>query len=250
VEGISPLFVTIAYMFGVILLDYSTSESFHKNISVLKQNGYSAFWIYFGIIQSIIYVFIIVFAIVRLLCSDMIQQIYDLSDSSSDPYAAIKFLASTTLIVLGNLFVSDLFFTPIHQTVLHGYFPTSHHMHHCCTFSTISSTFTFELIDLMCEFLPAVFTVVGSHFLLGNKLATFASLVIVVVWYATINHDETIKSSHYYHHRYISSKYYAYAFNWLPAHLINPRHYTNPYETVRPLVVKNLKKLTNSHKTT
>jgi hypothetical protein len=151
---------------AMILLDHLTSDFTQKNYVVLQKNGYSMTSIYLSYLQTIFIPFSIIWAIIKLLCNDM----------------RIEFSVPTLLLVVINLIATDAAFAVAHKYFLHHWFPQLHFMHHCCVYCSISSAFTFDFLDLALEFTPPTMTAVATHFIHYDKLTTFLSLNIIVLW--------------------------------------------------------------------
>eukprot|EP01083_Nonionella_stella_P091200 254930_1 len=111
-----------------------------------------------------------------------------------------------------NLAVSDFLYNRMHRSLhLNPKLAIIHRMHHCCFISGLSSAFVFNPIDLLIEFGPSIFPVIGLGYLLhSDKLATVLSLAIMTGWYYA-DHDENLGAFHAEkHHRYCLGYFHIY----------------------------------------
>ncbi|KAJ3023214.1 UNVERIFIED_CONTAM: hypothetical protein HDU68_008735 [Siphonaria sp. JEL0065] len=181
----------------LITVDLLCSTHPKSNLDTLRHNGYSplqtfgsVLWAYVMFFPGGYIVLDIVFPLPLPLTPSMIS-------------------LSFVLKILINLAVSEITFTLAHS-LMHRYWPSIHHMHHCCTKASYTSNYVFHPIDVALELaLPMLSVVVFTRTFTNDDAALLVTLSIINVWYGS-DHDEFIRLPHTIHHRLINSRYSAY----------------------------------------
>lgn len=106
-------------------------------------------------------------------------------------------------------FFTDIYFTKTHK-MLHNKYPQLHRLHHTCIYSCSTTNLVFEPVDKYFEFyIPNVIVLIVCLIIKDYPLFLAYNMFHSCVY--AIQHDEYIKTHHYYHHRYSDSSYRAYS---------------------------------------
>jgi len=117
------------------------------------------------------------------------------------------------------LVISEVSFTKIHRW-MHREKPQFHVMHHCCQYSTVTTSLIFDPEDYLLEFWASKFPIL---LVLGTDLlGCYDGFACVVALGAAIlndlcNHDAWLRTGHYYHHLDVSVSYGLLHLPWLPS---------------------------------
>ena len=114
--------------------------------------------------------------------------------------------------VLVAVLLSDIPFYFLHQW-LHRHAPEIHRLHHLCLTPSAATNLILHPHDLLVEFgLPvATVTIVLSTNVAGmyDPFAAIVAACLQQLWYA-MGHDSTLRSHHYYHHKFVNAGYAIY----------------------------------------
>lgn len=174
-------------------IDENTSNSTELNKKVLNKNGYDADQVFRsahikGLIRGLIN-----YPIFRYFLSDVVVYY--------DGYLVLK--------VVFALFLTEIYFTLIHK-YMHNYHPEMHKKHHCCIYPSLTSNLVFDDLDLFLEFnVPMLVVFLTCKFILEDSFAGMIAVSLIQSIYV-VSHDEYLRHHHWYHHKYIDSKYNAY----------------------------------------
>jgi sterol desaturase/sphingolipid hydroxylase (fatty acid hydroxylase superfamily) len=194
------LFYHIFICVYMTILDGFVSNSFGKNIVILRKNGFSDFYIFCVLLSSIIGT-----QTFGVILNNYTARI------SPDRFSAENLLTKFTFFaVFVNITLAEITFTIAHK-FMHELLPEFHVMHHCCIYSTATTNLIFHPIDLILEFFGPIVCTFITHFLFWDQNTTvlFLSFTIIQFWYM-MDHDEGLKLYHFYHHSHVNSVYSIY----------------------------------------
>lgn len=190
IYGFMFSYVTRALAFWI---DEKTSNATELNKKVLEKNGYNAEEIFKwgkikGLLRGLFH-----FPFFRYFTSDV------------EVYFSYKLVFNIFL----GLLLTEIYFTIAHRW-MHRYRPETHKLHHCCLYPSLTSNLVFDELDLWLELtVPMYLVFIVLCKVIKDSFAGMLAVCIINSWY-TISHDEYFKNHHYYHHKYINSKYNAY----------------------------------------
>lgn len=218
--------LTVGLSTIMYVVDYLNSDSFSKNYKIMKTSGLSEIEIW----GSAIFMTLI-FQVPGIL---LIQTFPDYSpDEWTMPNWQVHFAADKILAAAACVASTDGVFWLGHR-LLHTSMARLHLLHHCCIYSSLSTSLFVHPLDLVFEFgAPTVWLFYACKYFFAEEPAWMFSLCMAFTsaWYA-LGHDEFMGGHHVAHHRSCASGYFIYKM-WF---------YTNTdEEQVRHLIKKPMK---------
>eukprot|EP01114_Cavostelium_apophysatum_P008285 TRINITY_DN2066_c0_g1_i2.p2 TRINITY_DN2066_c0_g1~~TRINITY_DN2066_c0_g1_i2.p2 ORF type:complete len:264 (+),score=39.09 TRINITY_DN2066_c0_g1_i2:105-896(+) len=193
IEGLTGYYISVLMNVLIVAFDHASSDAMWKNYPILARNGFSKMQIILANLFVMTTPYFTVCLLVKYLFEGM----------------EWKFTWTLIPAMIFHHFVSEAIFTFNHKHVMHHHFPKVHLMHHCCVNSCASINFIFNPIDFFLEFGAPLIAVLLGMAIFQDQLAGFLSLSGMSAWYF-MDHDENIKTRHYFHHKFINSEYYIY----------------------------------------
>jgi len=194
--GVQGVLVAMIYQFtACVVIDCIISDAPWDNLKNLKRNKFSTIEVVVSLVSC--------------------QIIW-----SSNPFWAWYFLPDFTpcisltavLSVVLSIAVAETIFTSahvyMHQFKMFGFWV--HKFHHCCLSSSISSNYVFNPLDGFLEsYGPWLSAWAVYKFVVKDPWGLWLSLYIIQTWYL-LDHDENVRTPHWFHHKFIDSEYNAY----------------------------------------
>ncbi|EQC37784.1 hypothetical protein SDRG_04810 [Saprolegnia diclina VS20] len=183
------------------VLDALVSNSFGRNVLVLRYNGFSDWSVLCAMALALLGGQLMNVIVIEHLAGPA---------AVADLLAASSYTPWTLVGVLVNIGMSEVLFYKGHQ-FLHEMCPELHLMHHCCLRPTGSSNLISDPRDLAIELGGPGAILIMNHFLLWDEDATVLLLsYLFVTWYYTITHHEWLATYHIKHHTRLDAVYTVY----------------------------------------
>jgi hypothetical protein len=190
----------------LLAMDGMWSNALGRNIELIRTHGYTDA----AILSIMLFNW----------CSSQALVIYIvLTYCYAEEPDALTLLASSDLAVwawrafalLINLGLTELTFFVAHRELhQNATLAPFHVIHHCCLRSSSTANLLFHPVDLSLEFSGPVLMLGLSHaFLFQDRAILLISIFTVQLWYA-VDHDETVKLPHFFHHRTVNNNFAIY----------------------------------------
>jgi len=194
--GVQGSLIAMFYQFGVcVLLDLMISDSPWENFKSLRRNNFKNWQIITSLVTCQI-----------VWSSNSFWVWYFVPDFT------IAFSCKALLSLVFSLAAAEAVFTSAH-VFMHQYKFLElwiHKFHHCCLSASVSSNYIFNPIDGLLEsFGPWLAAWAVYEFVMKDAFGLWLSLYVIQAWY-TMDHDENIRTPHWFHHKYIDSEYTSY----------------------------------------
>eukprot|EP01104_Vermistella_antarctica_P019802 TRINITY_DN8000_c0_g1_i1.p1 TRINITY_DN8000_c0_g1~~TRINITY_DN8000_c0_g1_i1.p1 ORF type:complete len:255 (+),score=45.47 TRINITY_DN8000_c0_g1_i1:1-765(+) len=196
--GWSGVAASVGFSYALNYFDFITSDANLRNLEIFEANGYSRAYVFKVYMTNSLSFWIVPFSLI-VWNSDHVV-----------PYFSLVLVLKLAV----ALAVEDVLLFFCHR-YMHRWAPEMHKFHHCVRYPTAASNLLFEPLDLAVEFtLPMMVVVVMHLVLFYDPWAFVVNNCIMNAWYGA-DHDEYLRLPHWYHHRYVDSKYFVYApFGW------------------------------------
>ena len=189
-------------MFFFLLADmFVARDKLARNWESLQRNGFSPANIVFNVVFMVVFSSFGTAATLALFFSpSLLSTLHWWPQSVSE---AGRVLGGVVLVLIAV----ELSFGWIHKHVLHERFPSVHAFHHACFESTISTGLFFSPPDIAAKFGPVLLCALCAFPF--DPRVTLLSMCVTFGWYF-MDHDETWRLPHWYHHKFVSSYYAIY----------------------------------------
>lgn len=195
--GLQGICISAFYQFAInVVLDVIISDAPWENFKSLRRNGYNN-WHIVGSFCSCQFVWS--------LNSAMAWYFVPEFEAAGRPAVLVSLVLS--------LAVAEFVFTTMHikmhEVMMFGEW--AHKFHHCCLNASLSSNYLFTPLDGLIESFGPWLSAWGVYkFIVQDSFGLWVSLYVIQQWYM-LDHDENIRTPHFFHHKHVDAEYTAYS---------------------------------------